>query len=56
MISVDTTNILFVVGGAFVGLDEIIRKRLNLNTSKIGFGDVVTEKDIEQSLERVEPR
>ena len=55
MISVDTTNILFVVGGAFVGLDEIIRKRLNLNTS-IGFGaSVVTEKDIEQSLERVEP-
>ena len=55
MISVDTTNILFVVGGAFVGLDEIIRKRLNMNSS-IGFGaNVVSAKDIEQSLEKVEP-
>ena len=36
MIEVDTTNILFVCGGAFVGLDDIIKRRLNMNTS-IGF-------------------
>jgi hypothetical protein len=32
---VNTKNILFIVSGAFTGLDEIIRKRLN--TSRIGF-------------------
>ena len=36
MIEVDTTNILFICGGAFVGLDEIVKRRLNVNTS-IGF-------------------
>ena len=33
MIEVDTTNILFVCGGAFVGLDDIVKRRLNVNTS-----------------------
>ena len=36
MIEVDTTNILFVCGGAFVGLDDIVKRRLNVNTS-MGF-------------------
>jgi ATP-dependent Clp protease ATP-binding subunit ClpX len=35
-IQIDTTNILFIVGGAFVGLEDIIRRRLNKRT--IGFG------------------
>ena len=35
MIEVDTTNILFVCGGAFVGLDDIVKRRLNINP--IGF-------------------
>ncbi|MDY3946838.1 MAG: ATP-dependent Clp protease ATP-binding subunit ClpX [Ezakiella sp.] len=35
MIQVDTTNILFIVGGAFDGLEQIIEKRLGKNT--IGF-------------------
>lgn len=34
-IQIDTTHILFIVGGAFVGLDDIIRRRIN--KSKIGF-------------------
>mgnify|MGYP001200286338 CR=1 FL=1 len=55
MITVDTTNILFVVGGAFVGLEEIIRKRLNLNTT-IGFNSSSPSKEeIERVLERAEP-
>ena len=37
----DTTNILFVCGGAFVGLDKIIEERLN--KSGIGFGSKVAE-------------
>lgn len=35
-IAIDTTNILFICGGAFVGLEEIINKRKD-NTS-LGFG------------------
>ena len=35
-IPIDTTNILFICGGTFVGIDEIIRKRLGERT--IGFG------------------
>jgi ATP-dependent Clp protease ATP-binding subunit ClpX len=35
-IQMDTTNILFIVGGTFVGIDEIIGKRLGKRT--IGFG------------------
>ena len=55
MISVDTTNILFVVGGAFVGLDEIVRKRLNMNTT-IGFNaSSPSKEEIEKVLERAEP-
>ena len=35
-IQMDTTNILFICGGTFVGIDDIIRKRLGKRT--IGFG------------------
>lgn len=37
MISIDTTNILFIAGGHAAGLEDIIRKRLGANT--IGFSD-----------------
>jgi len=36
LIAVDTTNILFICGGAFEGLDSIIRSRTDV--SKVGFG------------------
>ena len=36
-LQIDTRNILFVVGGTFSGLDEVIRRRIGLK-SKIGFG------------------
>ncbi|HIB54517.1 MAG TPA: ATP-dependent Clp protease ATP-binding subunit ClpX [Nitrospirales bacterium] len=43
-IQVDTTNILFICGGAFVGIDDIIRRRVNQKT--LGFGaNVVGPKD-----------
>ena len=35
MLEIDTTNILFILGGAFVGLDKIIDQRINEQT--IGF-------------------
>jgi len=35
-VQIDTTNILFICGGAFVGLDKVIKRRLG--RSSIGFG------------------
>ncbi len=40
-IRIDTTNILFICGGAFVGLDEIITKRKE--NASLGFGGTVKE-------------
>lgn len=37
-IQIDTSNILFICGGTFVGIDEIVRKRLGKKT--LGFGSV----------------
>lgn len=41
-LQVDTTNILFICGGAFAGLEEIIRSRME--TSAMGFGAEVKSK------------
>src|SRR5512136_981292 len=41
-LQVDTTNILFLCGGAFVGLDKIIERRLSERS--IGFGAKITPK------------
>jgi len=40
-IQMDTTNILFICGGAFDGMDDIIQKRLN--KKMIGFGSELRE-------------
>src|SRR5438552_3096909 len=42
-LQVDTTNILFVCGGAFVGLDDIIRRRIGVKG--MGFGADIRRKD-----------
>jgi ATP-dependent Clp protease ATP-binding subunit ClpX len=42
-IQVDTTNILFICGGTFVGLDDIIGKRLG--RGGIGFGNKAEERE-----------
>ncbi len=55
MIEVDTKNILFICGGAFVGLDEIIKRRLNVNTS-IGFmSNFESQQETDQILSKVQP-
>lgn len=47
-IRVDTTNILFIVGGAFDGIESIIDKRLD--NKSIGFGALIKEnKDLDLS-------
>jgi ATP-dependent Clp protease ATP-binding subunit ClpX len=48
---IDTTNILFVCGGAFVGLDEIIRSQTH------GYGFIATSKgDNQRILDRLNTR
>ena len=37
-IQIDTTNILFIVGGAFEGLDQIVSKRTGVGMRTLGFG------------------
>lgn len=49
-IQVDTTNILFILGGAFDGIEDIINRRLSEKT--IGFGASVT-KNAKASLKEV---
>ncbi len=44
-IKVNTTNILFIVGGAFVGIDKVIAKRLHKTDANIGFGAKVKSMD-----------
>ena len=44
-IKIDTTNILFIAGGAFDGLDDIIKQRTQSST--MGFGkEIMSKKDI----------
>ena len=43
LIHINTTNILFICGGAFDGLEKIIEKRLS--TGSIGFNGVLVEKN-----------
>lgn len=53
MLEIDTSNILFIAGGAFVGLDKIISARNS--GSSIGFGGQVLSKNTEVSLGEVTP-
>ena len=56
-LQIDTSNILFIVGGAFDGLDQIIGKRLGDNS--IGFNTSLTTKDdvnLSTIFDNVEPK
>ena len=56
LIQIDTTNILFICGGAFAGLDSIIESRIG--RKGVGFGaDVrpIDEKDLGELFGKVQP-
>lgn len=56
-VQVNTTKILFICGGAFVGLDETIEQRTGKRT--VGFGSELKsskEKKIGETLEMIEPQ
>ncbi len=48
LLHIDTTNILFICGGAFVGLDKIIEKRKD--SSSLGFGGGVSGKNTSEKV------
>ena len=53
LIQIDTTNILFILGGAFDGIDEVIKRRLE---KVIGFASNEADKyDEEALLEQIRP-
>lgn len=52
MIEIDTTNILFIAGGAFVGLEKIIGNRVN--GSSMGFNSPVKDQN-SITLDQVDP-
>jgi len=55
-IQIDTTNILFIVGGAFSGLESIVEQRIGKKT--LGFGahlQTQSERDLEQIFSEVMP-
>ncbi|MGJ9383024.1 ATP-dependent Clp protease ATP-binding subunit ClpX [Salipaludibacillus neizhouensis] len=54
-IQIDTTNVLFIVGGAFDGIDQIIKRRLGKKV--IGFGSDIDKDDLkeDQYLSKILP-
>ncbi len=57
MISIDTSNILFICGGAFIGLEKIVEKRME--KSALGFGSEIhsnEEVDAVKLVEQCQPQ
>ena len=55
-IRIDTTNILFIMGGAFVGLDKIVEKRKEKST--LGFGGSVytNQETVKNFIKDIQPQ
>ncbi len=53
LIPIDTSKILFICGGAFIGLDDIVKERLN--KSSIGFGKAIKKDDSHLYLSKLIP-
>ncbi len=56
MLRIDTSNILFICGGAFAGIDKVIDSRLT--KSVMGFGADIAkpeDKDMDELLQQVQP-
>ena len=54
-LQVDTTNILFICGGAFVGLDSIINRRIGQRSIGFGATEDLHVTDMETPLTKLEP-
>ena len=57
LLQIDTKNILFICGGAFVGLDKIIEKRQNKNSLGFSAENVIAEeKRLSQVVKEIQPQ
>ena len=57
LLQIDTKNILFICGGAFVGLDKIIEKRQNRNSLGFNADDTKTEdRKLNQVVKEIQPQ
>ncbi|MDE7170006.1 MAG: ATP-dependent Clp protease ATP-binding subunit ClpX [Mucispirillum sp.] len=56
-IQIDTTNILFICGGAFEGMEDVIKRRIGKKTLGFGAGETVSSKDMKriELLKKLEP-
>jgi ATP-dependent Clp protease ATP-binding subunit ClpX len=52
-VEIDTSNILFIAGGAFVGLDTILKNRIKGST--IGFGAKLANQDVDNLMNKTTP-
>jgi ATP-dependent Clp protease ATP-binding subunit ClpX len=52
-VEIDTANILFIAGGAFVGLETILKNRIKGST--IGFGSKLANQDVEDLMSKTMP-
>lgn len=55
MVKINTKNILFIVGGAFVGLDKIVDASIN-DKASIGFGAKIKATKFSEMLDKIEPQ
>lgn len=50
MIKINTKNILFIFGGAFDGIEQIIEKRIKTDKKSIGFGSEIVSKTLDKEV------
>jgi len=56
LLQIDTKNILFICGGAFVGLDKVIEKRINKSSFGFKLENDVEEKTNSQMIKDIQPQ
>ena len=56
LLQIDTKNILFICGGAFVGLDKIIEKRTNKTSLGFSVEDISNEKKNSELIKDIQPQ
>lgn len=56
LLQIDTKNILFICGGAFVGLDKIIEKRVNKSTLGFNSDEDFVNKKTSELIKEIQPQ
>ena len=56
LLQIDTKNILFICGGAFVGLDKIIEKRINKTSLGFSIEEVAKDKKTSELVKEIQPQ